>query len=106
MTMNAAVSTHLPSQAPSIEPLTLLARIMQGALPPDNMPSLGLQAASAVAQLGSFLHVRGDECVEHHYAAALSLACLEPVKSDVRPYEGILHIFLRFDRRSPSLPAL
>lgn len=102
--MSAAAPQYASPVA--VEPLTSLARVAQTALPPSSMPSLGFQFASAISQLGSYLHVRGDECVEHYYAAALTLAGLEPAGHDTRPYEALLLTFIRFDRRSPSLSIL
>lgn len=106
MTSSASASPQFADDAARIEPLTLLSRIAQAAVPPDPMPSLSFQLASAVSQLGSFLHVRGEENIEHYYGTALTLACFEPVDNDIRPYQAILHTFLNFDRRSPALPAL
>src|ERR1051325_7260646 len=102
-TAMTAVAPAAPGVA-ALEPLSFLARIAQTAAPPEAMPSLSYQLASAISQLGSFLRVRGEESVEHHFAAALTLACLEPAHSDIRPYEAILLAFIRYDRRAPALP--
>jgi hypothetical protein len=106
MTVTAATTPRYSPTTEPVESLTLLARVAQCAIPPRATPSLGFQLASATSQLGSFLHVRGDEDVEHYLAAALALATLEPASSDTRPYEGLLLTFLRYDRRKPNLPLL
>lgn len=105
--MTSVAAYEQPGAIPSsVEPLTFFARVAQTAIPPETMASLAFQLASAAAQLGSYLRIRGDECVEHHYGAALTLACLEPLQNDLRPYQALLHVFTRFDRRSPNLPGL
>lgn len=70
------------------------------------MPSLGLQLSSAISQLGSFLTIRGETNVEHYFAQALTLVCLQPGSNDVTPYEATLLMFIRHDRRNPNLPRL
>lgn len=90
----------------AVQPLTFLARLAQSAAPPPTMPSLGFQVAAATSQLGSFLTVRGDESVEHYVGAALTMNLFEPMQNDVRALEGALLMFVRYDRRAPTLPAL
>ena len=99
-------SDALQTSDGSIEPLTFLSRIVQGAVAPQSMPSLSLQVASAVAQLGSFLTIRGENGVEHYFAQALTLGCLKPAANDISPLERTLFLFIAYDRRRPQLPRL
>ncbi len=105
---NALAVPTVPMHTPltTIEPLTSFARIARGAAPHPAMPSLNLQFASAVAQLGSFLTIRGEAACEHYFAQALTLGCLRPLGADIAQWERTLMLFVLFDRRRPILPAL
>jgi len=97
---------HQDIPTTTAEPLTSFARIARGAAPHPTMASLNLQFASAVAQLGSFLTIRGEASGEHYFAQALTLGCLRPLGADIAPWERTLMLFVLFDRRKPILPAL
>ncbi len=105
-TTQAVYAQSQETPVTTIEPLTSFARIARGAAPHPTMPSLNLQFASAVAQLGSFLTIRGEAACEHYFAQALTLGCIRPLGSDVAPWERTLMLFVLFDRRKPVLPAL
>jgi hypothetical protein len=92
--------------AKSVQPLTFLAHVVSHAASPLQMGSLNLQLASAVAQLGSYLTIRGEASYEHYWGEAITLSCLQPVDSDVRAFEATLLQFIRYDRRNPQLPRL
>jgi hypothetical protein len=105
----SSTAEHLQTlrhEASPVEPLTCLARIVQNASSPELMRSLGLQLASAIGQLGSFLTIRGEVAVEHYFAQAITLACLQPSTSDVTSYEQTLTLFILYDRRKAYLPRL
>ena len=90
----------------TVEPLTCLSRICQTAAPPSHMLSLGFQLSSAIAQLGSFLAVRGETRYEHYFAQAITLSCLQPASANISGFEKTLMLFVMYDRRRPQLPRL
>jgi hypothetical protein len=95
-----------PPDANQSEPLPFLARVVRAAFAPPLMRSLPVHLAGTITSLAAYLAIRGYSALQHYYAEALTLTCLQPAGNHVKTYEALLYSFLHFDRRRPSLPPL